>query len=1136
MRCSNCRSDNPANNKFCGDCGAPLRNVCPKCGVDNPVEKRFCGDCGAALAAGGVPGQPPALPRDVPRIRVQAQEQSDGSSIEGERKTVTALFADIKGSTELEQDLDPEEARAIIDPALKRMIDAVRRYDGYVVQSTGDGIFALFGAPVAHEDHPQRALYAALRMQEELRRYSDKMLADGRAPLEIRVGVNTGEVVVRSISTGGGHVEYTPIGHTTNLASRMQTVASTGAIAITEHTRTLVEGYFALKQRGPTKVKGVNEPVNVYEVTGLGPLRTRLQRSASRGLTKFVGREREMEALKHAAEQARAGRGQIGAAVAEAGTGKSRLFFEFKARNQSGWMVLETFSVSHGNASAYLPVLQILLGYFDIESDDDPRKRREKVSGRIAVLDRSLEDTLPYLLALLGIVEGDDPLAGMDAQVRKRRTLDAIKRILLRESLNQPLMLIFEDLHWIDEETQGLLNLLADSIANAKILLLANYRPEYSHDWSSKTYYTQLRLDPLGMKSSDEMLTGLLGDSAALAPLKRLIVEKTGGNPFFMEETVQVLCDDGSLVREGSATRLTRSLGELKIPPTVRAILAARIDRLPVGEKELLQTLAVIGKEFALSLAKRMLDGTNDDELERMLGHLQTAEFIYEQPAPGDLEYTFRHALTQEVAYNSLLIERRKRLHERAGEALEAVFAGQLERHLEQLADHYSHSNNGAKAAEYLGRAGQQALQRSAYVDAIVRLTAAIELIKKFPDTPERVERELRLQLALGPAIMALRGYATVEFEHAYTRALDLCDQLEDDSTRFSVLYGLWSFYLVEAQLEKSREIGKQLLDLARRSQDAVLLIEAHWALGCSLFWMGELTSASEQLTQSLELYEPKMHQTLSIRYGQDPEVSCLCYLAFVLWQRGFPDQARARGDKAVARAREIAHPYDEAFALGLTSMLHQLRGEVGVTDERAERARGLSAEQGFQFWEAVGMLMRGWARQERPEEALTMANQGVRMYQEIGSRVGRTWLLALVSETACRAGDRSVGLDTLNTALGAMTKTEERCYEAELYRLRGELTFIQSGPIQNSGPRLPTVDSQTEAEVDFLKAIDIARRQQAKSWELRAAMSLSRLRKAEGKNGEAHELLSEVYNWFTEGFDTRDLKDAKALLASLRL
>jgi class 3 adenylate cyclase len=443
MRCSKCGSDSLAGKKLCGDCGAQLTNRCPKCGAENPPAKRFCGDCGTALTVGNLIAQSPASSSSPPAILMSA-EQTASAIADGERKTVTALFADIKGSTELEQDLDPEEARAIVDPALKLMIDAVRRYDGYVVQSTGDGIFALFGAPVAHEDHPQHALYAALRMQDELRRYSGELRESGNLPIEARVGANTGEVVVRSLATGQGQTEYTPIGHTTNLAARMQVLAPSGSIAVSEATRKLVEGYFALKPLGPTRVKGVSEPVNVYEVTGLGALRTRLQRAAGRGLTKFVGREREIGALGHAADRAKSGHGQIVAIIGEAGSGKSRLFFEFKAENQSGWMVLETFSISHGKASAYLPVIELLLGYFGIEGVDDARKRREKVAGRVAMLDRALEDTLPYLFALLGIVEGDDRLAQMDGQVKKRRTLDAIKRIALRESLNQPLMLIFE--------------------------------------------------------------------------------------------------------------------------------------------------------------------------------------------------------------------------------------------------------------------------------------------------------------------------------------------------------------------------------------------------------------------------------------------------------------------------------------------------------------------------------------------------------------------------------------------------------------------------------------------------------------------------------------------------------------------
>ncbi len=506
-------------------------------------------------------------------------------------------------------------------------------------------------------------------MQEELRRYGSKLQAEGRAPIEIRVGVNTGEVVVRAIATGASQVEYTPIGHTTNLASRLQSIARTGSIVVSEATRRLCEGYFQLKALGPTRVKGVSEPVEVYEVTGLGPLRTRLQRSASRGLTKFVGREREMDALKRAAEQAKRGQGQIAAAMAEAGVGKSRLFHEFKAISQSGWMVLETFSVSHGKASAFLALIDLLRNYFKISSEDDERQRREKVAGKVVILDRALEDTLPRLYAVLGIAEPDAPIAQTDAQIERRRTLEAVKRLLLRESLNQPLMLIFEDLHWVDDETQALLSLLADSIGTSRVLMLVNYRPEYRHEWGGKTYYTQLRLDPLGRDSAGEMLTSLLGEGAELEPLKRLIIDKTEGNPFFMEETVLVLFDEGALVRNG-AVKLTRSLNLLKIPPTVQAILAARIDRLPPEEKDLLQTLAVMGKEFPLDLIKQVARKP-DDAIERMLSSLQLGEFIYEQPAVGEVEYTFKHALTQEVAYNSMLAERRKQLHRRTAQAIE---------------------------------------------------------------------------------------------------------------------------------------------------------------------------------------------------------------------------------------------------------------------------------------------------------------------------------------------------------------------------------------------------------------------------------------------------------------------------------
>jgi class 3 adenylate cyclase/tetratricopeptide (TPR) repeat protein len=1044
---------------------------------------------------------------------------------------VTALFADIKGSTEMMEDLDPEQARAVIDPALKLMMDAVHRYDGYVVQSTGDGIFALFGAPVAHEDHPQRALYAALRMQEEMRRYSAKVVAEGGMPIEARIGANTGEVVVRSITTGGGNVEYTPIGHTTNLASRMQAVAPTGSIAISEQTRSFVEGYFALKPLGPTKVKGVTEPVNVYEVTGLGPLRTRLQRSAGRGLTKFVGREREMEAMRNAAELACAGRGQIVAAMAEAGAGKSRLFFEFKAKNQSGWMVLETFSVSHGKASAYFPVIDLLHNYFKIVSEDDERSRRAKVIGAVLALDRALEDTLPFFFALLGIVEGDDPIAQMDGQVKKRRTLDAIKRILLRESLNQPLMVIFEDLHWIDVETQAFLNLLADSIGTAKILLLVNYRPEYSHQWGSKTYYTQLRLDPLGRESADEMLSAMLGDGTEVRPLKRLITEKTEGNPFFMEETVQMLLDEGALVRDGSAIRLTRPLGELKIPPTVQGILAARIDRLAQDAKDLLQTLAVVGREFPMSLIRSVLPKA-EEELNRMLNDLQLGEFIYEQPALGDTEYIFKHALTQEVSYNSVLIERRKQLHERIGAALEKLYANSIDDHLDGLANHYSRSGDVPKALEFHERAGRQAVKRSAYPDAMRGLTAALELLARLPESPERDQRELGLQTTLGQMLMITKGWAAPETERAYRRAQELAETGGTPAQRFSLLIGLFVSAYVGGRFPEARDWREQIRSFTNRQPEPEFLLELHhidWSVGLST---GELATAQRHVEDGLAFYETQPGSVPVSPYtAHHPAVCGHVWGAIVFWLRGYPDAARRHAEQAVSMAHQVGHSPSVIFALGHRAHVHQIAREVLPALETAESAMAIAEKDGFPLILSWAGVVKGCAMAHlgQADQGVAQIHEGLALAAFTGAEMFRTYNLALLAEACGKANRIAEGLRAIAEAVD-LVQHGERWWEAEIHRLHGELLLRKNGSQKSSQNGSDDAEAQSSIEC----AIEVARKQDAKSLELRATMSLARLLAKQGKRDEACAMLAEIYNWFTEGFDTADLKDAKALLDEL--
>jgi class 3 adenylate cyclase/predicted ATPase len=1124
MQCGKCGAENRQGRKFCAECGEPLHIRCASCGAENEPTEKFCGECGVALAGKVQAGsaKAPATEPPSPKIRV-TPESSSADALEGERKTVTALFADIKGSTELMEELDPEEARAIIDPALRLMIDAAHRYDGYVVQSTGDGIFALFGAPVAHEDHPQRALYAALRMQEGLERYSAKVVAEGNSPIQGRVGINTGEVVVRSIETGAGQTEYTPIGHTTNLASRMQTAAPVGSIAVSEATRKLCEGYFILKPLGATRVKGVSEPVNVYEVAGLGPLRTRLQRAAGRGLTKFVGREREMDALRQAAELARRGHGQIVAAMAEPGVGKSRLFFEFKATSQSGWMVLETFSVSHGKASAYLPVIDLLHGYFEIAKEDDPRRRRQKILGKLLELDRALEGTVPYLYGLLGIVEGDDPLTQMDGQVRKRRTLEAIKRILLRESLNQPLMVIFEDLHWIDEATQELLNLLADSIGTAKILLLVNYRPEYSHQWGSKTYYTQLRLDPLGKESAEEMLSALLGVGADLLPLKRLIIERTEGTPFFVEEMVQVLFEEGVLQRNG-VVKLAKPLNAVKVPTTVQAMLAARIDRLPADAKELLQTLAVIGREFPFSLIRAVVT-QSDSELDRLLNDLQLGELIYEQPAVGDTEYIFKHALTQEVAYNSVLLDRRKQLHERTGETLEAMFAGHLKDHLDELAHHYSRSNKIEKAVEYLRRVGERALQRSAHADAIDRLTTAINLLQRLPDSHVRVQRELILRLALGRAFCAIKGYAALEVEQAYTRASELCELLGDTPELFPAVYGLWVMHLVRGELRRSHELAEQLLGRAKIADDPDLLLYARMALGVIAYWMGEFLPGKKHFEDAISVYDPDRHGPLVLRYGGiDLGMVCLTHDAWTLWQLGYPDQALKRGNEALALGRRLSHPLSNAQCDYFVGILRQYRRDAHGVQEIAEGVIAQSAERGFVQFLSDAATLRGWAlaQGKRKEEGVTLLQESLAASRAIGVELWRPYSLCLLAEAYMETGRFDDGVAALTEALATADEHENWHNRAEIHRLKGELLLKQNGC------------NTLEAQSCFERAIDIARKQRARSWELRATTSLAPLLASQGRRDEARTMLADIYNWFTEGFDTADLKDAKALLEEL--
>jgi predicted ATPase/class 3 adenylate cyclase len=1116
MRCAKCGSANPVGKKFCGDCGAPLANRCAQCGADNPPGKSFCGDCGAALLA----ARSPVLSWQVREIAPTTEQERAPTTVDGERKMISALFADIKGSTELIRDLDPEEARAVIDPVLQLMMDAVHRYDGYVVQSAGDGIFALFGAPVAHEDHAQRAVHAAIAMRDTIRRHAGDLT--GRPAPEVRIGINTGEAVLRLIHTGG-HTEYTPVGHAANLAARMQSAAPAGEIVISADTRHLVEGYFQLRELGPTEVKGVAQPINIYEVTGAGSLHGHFDLAVRHGLTRFVGRESELKQIAHALELARGGRGQIVAVVAEAGGGKSRLFYEFKATLPADCKVVEAYSVSHGKASAWLPVLALLHDYFGILEVDDRATRREKLRAALATLDPALSDTQSYLFTLLAIPENPDPIAHIDAQVKRRRTLEVLKRIVLRESLKQPIVVIFEDLHWIDDQTQALLDLLANGIGNARSLMLVNYRPEYRHEWGNKSYYSQLRLDALGRESAAEMLSTLLGVGVELNPLKRLIIERTEGNPFFIEEMVQALFDEGAIVRNG-AVKLTRPLTKLRLPPTIQGILASRIDRLPAAEKDLLQTLAVIGRESPMRLLRRVAR-IAEAQLVDALAILGTGEFVYEQPATTDVDYVFKHALTQEVAYNSLLIERRKQLHEGIGQTIEALYGDRLDDHVGALAHHYSHSDNGPKAVEYLRLAGQQAAQRSAHAGAISHLTSALEVLKTLPDTLQRAQQELVLQTTLGPALIVTKGNGAAEVGAVYARAVELGRQVRDEAQLFPVLFGLRSFHLTRGELVLASAEAEQLVSLAERLQDSGLMVEAHLAQGNSLFSSEELIPALEHLERAAALYDPEKHRSHAYVYGLEPGVFCLGRIAWCLVLLGYPDRALQKVEESMALAQKQQHPYSLAIARGQASLVYDLRGDrPALQQENAEAGIALCAEQGFAnaLGHSTHQLGAALAMQGRVEEGIELMRKGVAAARATGQGMFQPNLLLRWAEALLLAGRFKEGLAVVAEAKEMMGVTGDRFGEAKLLCVRGELLLAMDS------------SNATEAEQAFRDAVEVTRLQSAKLQELRATTSLARLLRDTNRRDEACAMLAEIYNWFTEGFDTADLKNAKALLKEL--
>ncbi|HXU87334.1 MAG TPA: adenylate/guanylate cyclase domain-containing protein [Methylomirabilota bacterium] len=1033
MNCPRCQHENRQEARFCEECAAPLARICANCRTALSATAKFCHACAHPVSS-AVGTQSRAPDSYTPR-NLAEKILTSRAALEGERKQVTVLFADLMGSMELLADRDPEEARKLLDPVIEQMMEAVHRYEGTVNQVMGDGVMALFGAPLAHEDHAVRACYAALRMQDGVRRYSEDLRRAQGVEVQIRIGLNSGEVLVRSIGSDL-RMDYTAVGQTTHLAARMEQLATPGTVRLTGETLRLAEGYVEVRSLGPIPVKGLTDPVEIFELTGAGQARTRLQAAALRGLTRFVGRDAEVEHLRRVLGQAAAGHGQVAAIVGEAGVGKSRLVYEFTHSHRVGdWLILEASSVSYGKAASYMPVIDLLRGYFKIGDRDDHREIRARVLGRVLALDRALEPLLPPLLALLEVPVEDAVWQTLDPGQRRQRTLDAVKRLLLRESQAQPLLLVFEDLHWVDGETQALLDSLVDSLGSARLLLLVNYRPEYQHGWGSKTAYSQMRLDTLALESAGDLLEALLGDDPGLGPLKQLLVKR--GNPFFLEETVRTLVETKALEGSRGRYRLTQPLHALQVPSTVQTILAARIDRLSPDDKRLLQTASVVGKDVPFTLLQAIA-GLPDEALREGLDRLQAAEFLYETGLFPDPEYTFKHALTHEVTYGSLLQERRRMLHAQLVAALETLRPDRLGEQIERLAHHALRGEVWEKAIVYLRQAGLRAMARGANAEAIAQLELALGSLRHIPETREKTELTIDIRLDLRNANLPL-GDRTRMGEHLHEA--ELLARALGDRRR---LARIATFMVIQCvgtgDYDEAVRFGKEALGIAQTLQDRPIEVVATSFLGMTHAVRGELREAVVLLSRNAALEGDLRYE----RFGAPVIQSALsaAVLADVLSELGRFEEAIGYGEAALLIGETTDHPftlYWGLFGLGLACFR---RGDLPRATRLLERCLDLCR---------TGQILTGlspvaaalgvtYAFAGRLDEAVSLVAGAVEGFHSRQTYRWATLILTSATSAYLRAGRLEEAAARAAEALAVARRLGARGAEAHALAVAGEI------------------------------------------------------------------------------------------------
>jgi class 3 adenylate cyclase/predicted ATPase len=1044
---------------------------------------------------------------------------------DAERRQLTVLFCDLVDSTVLASQLDPEDLREVVRAYQETCAKVIARYEGHIAQYLGDGLLVYFGWPQAHEDDAQRAVRAGLGMVEALGQLNTRLGQERGVHLDVRLGVHTGLVVVGDVG-GGTRQEQLALGETPNLAARLQGIAAPNTVVISATTLQLLGGFFACQPLGTPLLKGQAQPLTVYRVLYESMARSRLEAAGSAGLTPLVGREQEVGLLRERWAQVKDGLGQVVLLSGEAGIGKSRLVEVLKAQvatEPQAWLTPCQCSPYYQNTALY-PLIDLLERVaLRFEREESPQHKLRKLEGFVVQYGLPLGEAVPLFSALLSLPRPDTyaPLT-MAPEQQKQQTLQALLTILLRIAAQQPVLFVMEDLHWVDPSTLELLSLLVDQGPTTRILALFTFRPDFSPPWTGRSHLTQVTLPRLPRRQAAEM-TDRVAQGKALPPeVVEQIVAKTDGVPLFVEELTKMVLESGLLQECEERYELTGPLPQLAIPATLHDSLMARLDRLATV-KSLAQLGATLGREFAYDLLQAV-SPWDEETLRRGLHQLVAAEFLYQRGVPPQATYTFKHALIQDTAYASLLKSTRQQYHQRIAQALEAQFLAIVETQPELVAHHYTEAGLIEQAIGYWQRAGQQASDRSAHLEAISHLTTGIALLKTLPEAPERTRYAVTLYLALGTALLVTKGQAAPEVEHAYTQARELCQQVGETSQLVPVLFGLWRVYIARPQFHRTQEIGDTLLRLAQRAHDPALTVVAHYALGTTWLFLGALPAARTHLEEGIARYTPDQRRTPVLRIGVDLGVNSRLYVAINLWLLGCPAQARAHLHASLALAHELAHPYTLAWVWVCAGIVSQFRREVPAMHEQAEAAVTLAIEQAFPLWAAYGTSLRGWAlaMQGQGEEGLAQVRQGIVASRATGAALFAPFYCTMLADIAAYLGHTEDGLQALDEAHTLVEQHDERWWEAEIYRLRGVLLLR------------PTEAPQAEAETWFQRALDVARHQQAKSLELRTAMSLARLWQQQGKRAEAYELLAPVYHWFTEGFDTADLQEAKALLAAL--